>query len=75
MGKKSGFNTRKIGQIEVLLNQTQLKQREIAQKIRVSTQNVSVIKKKINSGTELDSKRVGRCGRKRKTIGELIEIL
>ena len=62
MGKKRDLSPRKIGQIELLISETQLKQRDIARKLRVSTQIVSVIKKKIDSGTELGSKRVGRCG-------------
>ena len=67
MGKKRDLSPRKIGQIELLISEIQLKQRDIARKFRVSTQIVSVIKKQIDSGTELGSKRVGRCGKKRKT--------
>ena len=61
------MSPRKAGQREVLLNGTQLKQREIAQKMGVSTQFFSVIKKKLASGTELGSKTVGRCEREQKT--------
>ena len=64
-GKKNDLSPRKFGQIEVLFSETQLKQREIAQKLGVSTQIVSVIKKKTDSGSELGSKSVGRCGRNR----------
>lgn len=67
MGKNSDLSPRKVGQIQVLLSNTPLKQREIARKLGVSTQTVSVIKKKIDSGVNLASKRVGKCGRKRKT--------
>ena len=46
MGKNSDLSPCKIGKIQVLLNDTVLKQREIARKIGVSTQTVSLIKKK-----------------------------
>lgn len=67
MGKKCDLSPRKLGQIQVLLSDTPLKQREIARKLGVSTQTISVIKKKIDSGVDLASKRVAKCGRKRKT--------
>ena len=67
MRQKSDMSPRKVGKIEVLLSETQLKQRNFAQKKEDSAQFVSVIKIEIDSGTGLGSKRVERCGRKRKT--------
>ena len=67
MGKKSDSSPRKVGKIQVLLSETALKQQEIARKMGVSSQTVSVIKKKIDCNVDLTVKRVGKCGRKRKT--------
>jgi len=67
MGKKSDISPRKIGQIKVLLSESGLKQREIAKKLSVSTQTVSVIKRKFDNDVNIDAKRIGKCGRKRKT--------
>ena len=67
MGKNCDLSPRKVGQIKVLLSENSLKQREIARKLRVSTQTISVIKKKIDNGVDLAAKRVAKCGRKRKT--------
>lgn len=67
MGKNSDLSPRKVSQIQLLLSETALKQREIARKLGVSTQTVSVIKKKIDSNVDLAAKRDGKCGRKRKT--------
>ena len=46
MGKTSVFSPRKIGQIRVLLQYSDIRQKEIAQKFNVSLQSVSSIKKK-----------------------------
>jgi transposase len=67
MGKNSDLSPRKVGQIKLLLCESLLKQREIAVKLGISPQTVSVIKKKIDRGVDIASKRIGRCGRKRKT--------
>lgn len=67
MGKVRDLSPRKIGQISVLLSETTLKQKEIAKKLKVSTQTVSNIKKKLEYGQSLASNRVGKCGRPKKT--------
>ena len=67
MGKVSDLSPRKVGQINVLLQVSNLKQKEIAAKLGVSTQTVSNIKKKLKYGHSLSSNRVGKCGKKRKT--------
>jgi DNA-directed RNA polymerase I, II, and III subunit RPABC1 len=67
MGKIKDLSPRKIGQIEVLLNNSELKQKDIAKKLSVSSQTVSNIKRKLDKGLSLDSARAGKCGRKRKT--------
>jgi len=59
MGKSRDLSPRKIGQISILLGETSLKQKEIANKLGVSKQTISNIKKKIQNNEELDSKRVG----------------
>ena len=46
MGKNSDLSPRKVGKIQVLLIEIVSKQREIARQIGVSTQTVSLIKKK-----------------------------
>lgn len=67
MGKKKDLSPRKVGQIKVLLQETSMKQREIAKKLHVSPQSVCVIKKKEENKVHLGSNRAGNCGRKRKT--------
>lgn len=67
MGKSADFSPRKAGQVKVLLQNSTMMQREIAQELGVSTQSVSLIKKKLEKGLSLENKRVGKCGRKRKT--------
>ena len=60
MAKKSVLSSFKTSEIEVLLRETRLKQRKISHILGVSTQMVSVIKKKIRRGVAMGSKRVGR---------------
>ncbi|XP_065684059.1 transposable element Tcb1 transposase isoform X1 [Hydra vulgaris] len=67
MGKNSDLSPRKIGQIKVLLEDSELKQKEIARKLNISTQIVSLIKKKIERGIDVGSQRQGNCGRKKIT--------
>ena len=67
MGKLSDLSPRKVGQINVLLTNSSLKQKEIAKKLGVSSQTVSVIKKKMKNNEHLYSNKIGKCGRKRKT--------
>ncbi len=59
MGKNRDFSSRKIGQIEVLLNNSHLKQKEIAKKLNVSTQVISLIRNKLDKSENLSSKRYG----------------
>lgn len=67
MGKGKDLSPRKKGQIRVLLENSSLKQKEIAKKLDISVQTVSKIKKTLDSGGLLDSSRIGKCGRKKKT--------
>lgn len=67
MGKIADLSPRKRGQIQVLLENSDLKQIEIAQRMNVSTSVVSRIKSKLVSGKDLGVKRAGKCGRKRLT--------
>ena len=67
MGIKNDLSPRKKGQIRVLLEETSLKQAEIAKKLGVSTATITQIKKKMQKGEDLKYKRVGNCGRKRST--------
>ena len=47
MGKTSVFSPRNIGQIRVLMQYSDIRQKEIAQKFNVSLQSVSSIKKSL----------------------------
>lgn len=67
MGKNSDLSPKKVGAICGLLNNTELSQYEIAEKIGVSRSSVKNIKKKIDSGMSLSPKRKGACGRRRIT--------
>lgn len=67
MGKNKDLSPRKIGQINVLLDECTLNQKEIAKKLKVSPQSVSIIKRKKDKCQNLGSHRNGKCGRKRKT--------
>jgi DNA-directed RNA polymerase I, II, and III subunit RPABC1 len=71
MGKKKDLSPRKIGQIHVLLENTTLKQKEIANKLHISKQTVSSVKKQLNFGKCKTNSRVGKCGRKRITTERL----
>ena len=71
MGKTRDFSPRKIGQIRVLLQHSDMRQKEVAQKFNVSPQSVSSIKKKLERGLSLQSGRIGKCGMKRKTTARL----
>ncbi|KAF8789493.1 hypothetical protein HNY73_007426 [Argiope bruennichi] len=67
MGKVRDLRPRKVGRISVLLQETPLKQKEIAKKLNVSTQTISNIKKKLENGHNLASNIVEKCGRPKKT--------
>ena len=65
------MSSRKKRQISVLLKHSDLKQKEIAKKLNISTQTVSAIKKKLEMGRNIQSSRMGKCGRKRETTLKL----
>lgn len=67
MGKKSDLSPRKIGQIKVLLQHTTLSQSDIAKKVNISQPAVAQIKKKLEFQGTASPRRVGKCGRRRKT--------
>ena len=64
-GKEKRFEPQKKGKITFFLQQSNLKQRDI------STQTLSAVRKKLELGREMDSSRMGKCGRKRKTTPRL----
>ena len=53
--------------MRVLLQHSDMRQKEIAQKFNVSPQSASSIKKKLDRGLSLQNGRTGKCGKKRKT--------
>ncbi|XP_065665699.1 uncharacterized protein LOC136087121 [Hydra vulgaris] len=65
MGKKKDLSPRKRGQIKVLLENTELTQRQIALKCGVTQSIVLSIKKNMQHGSTGTSKRKGKCERKR----------
>ena len=65
----------KVGQIEVFFNETRLKQRELRKKMRVSTQNVSVIRKKLIAIFNWVRKGSEGVDENEKPLGELIDKL
>ena len=67
MGKTKDLSPGKVGQVKVLLQKTGMKQKEIANKLNISPQSVSLIKKKEENHHDLVTKRKENCGRKRKT--------
>lgn len=67
MGKKKDVTPRKRARIDAMLNYSNLKQCQIAKKLNVSTQTVSLIKKNIQLGNSIGPDRMGKCGRKRIT--------
>ena len=66
MGKKADLTPRKLRQIKTLLENTELNQREIAHRARVSQTTISSIKKRLEFQGTASPKRVGVCGRPRK---------
>ena len=71
MGKTIDFSPRKIGQIRVLLQHSDIRQKEIAQKFNVPLQSVRSIKKKLERGVSVQNVKIGKCGKKRKTTARL----
>lgn len=67
MGKARDLSPGKISEIKTLLVNTNHSHRKIASIASVSKSTVDRIKKKIDEGTNLSPKRVGKCGRKRIT--------
>jgi len=73
IGKRKDFSSRKRGQITVLLKQCDLKQKDIAKEVNVSTQTVSAVRRNLELGREINTSRIGKCGRKWKTTPTLTE--
>ena len=67
MRKRKDLSPKKKRQISVLLKHTDLKQKEIAKKLNISTQTVGAIRKKLEMRRNIHASRTGKCGRKRKT--------
>ena len=65
------MSPRKKGQICVLLEHSDQKQKEIAKKLNVSPQVVSATKQKLKFAKTIDTSRIGSCGRKRITTPRL----
>ena len=70
MGKTADFSPRKLGQINVLLQHSSMKQKK-ARKLNVSTKSVSSIMKKIGNWSFSKTGRIGKCGRKKKPTSRL----
>lgn len=75
MPKTSDLSPRKKGQVHVSLENSDLSQSEIARRLEIHRSSVCRIKKKLEIGDTLNSKRVGRCGRKRATTKRLDRII
>ena len=60
MGKRKDLSLRKKEQFNVLLKHSDLNQKEIAKKLRISTQTVSAIGKKLETGRNIHSSRTGK---------------
>lgn len=71
MGKKCDLSPHKKGEIQALLENTDLKHHEIASRVKVARSSVSKIKKLLSEGSVKKTRRPGRCGRKRKTTPRL----
>ena len=65
------MSPRKKGQICVLLEHSDLKQKEIAKKLNVSPQVVSATKPKLKFAKTIDTSRIRSCGPKRITTPRL----
>lgn len=66
MSKVRDLSPRKVGQISVSLEENTLKQKKIANKLGVSNQRLNNIKR-LEYGHSLDSNRVRKCSRHKKT--------
>ena len=60
MGKRKDLSPRKKGQISVLFKHSDLKQKEIAKKLNISTRIVSAIRKKLETERNIHSSRTGK---------------
>jgi len=65
MRRRCDLSPRKKGQIRVLPEETSLKQKDIAKKLVVSPQVVSVIARSLQFGISVSPGRRGKCGRRR----------
>jgi len=73
MEKRKDFSFRKRGQITALFKHNDLKQKDIAKDVNVSTQTVSAAKTNMELGREMNSSMMGKCGRKWKIAPSLTE--
>lgn len=67
MGRAVDFNPQQIAAVTSLLRFSQLSQRQISIKTKISRASIYNIAKKLNANEPLSPKRKGKCGRKRKT--------
>ena len=67
MGKRKDLSPRNKVQISVSLKHSDLKQKEIAKTLNISTQTVSALVKKLKIARNIHSSRTAKCGRRRKT--------
>ena len=64
MGSGRDLSPRKMGQLQVYLENSTVSCHEIADKLGISVRSVFNIKMKLKNGDSLSSHRVGMCGRK-----------
>lgn len=64
MGRSTDLTEQQKGAIKALLENTELSQRQIAARCKVSQASVRRIQKKIKTNQSTDAARKGRCGRK-----------
>jgi len=71
MERRKDFTPRKRRKITVFFKHSELKQKDITKEVNVPTQTVSAVRTNLELGREMDSSRMGKCGRKRKTTPTL----
>jgi len=62
MEKRKYFSSRKRGQITVLLKHSDLKQKDIAKEVNVSTQTIRAVRTNLELGRETNSSMMGKRG-------------
>lgn len=65
MGKKADLSPRKCALVKVLLEEHRYTQTEIAHRLSISQKSVSRVKKKLDINVVYESRRIGKCGRKK----------